>query len=217
MTKLADLGFQKGVIVETVVSTYNVDGTPNSAPMGVAMENPQQVKIRLFTSSSTLKNFKTKKCATINLTSDIEIFYKTTFKEANQKGKVPTEWFEKAKTVDAPKLCKAEAVVEVSVADIKPLGPEKSEVICDVKLISAAKALPKAYCRAFSLTLEAIIHATRVKNFISGNSERQKQAAKLLETIMDCREIVNRVAPQSQYSEIMADLDKRINVWRNKT
>ncbi len=218
MTKLADLGFQNGVIVETVVSTYNAKITPNAAPMGITMEDAQHVTIKLFTTSSTYKNLKTKKCAVINVTCDIEVFYRTAFKEANPKGKVPPEWFEKAETGEAPRLSMADAFVEVSVISLKPLGEEKAEAFCDVKLVKASVGnFPKVYCRAFSATLEAIIHATRVKNFLSGSKDQQKQAVKLLETIENCRDIVNRVAPNSRYSEIMVDLDKMISLWRSKT
>ena len=38
MTNLDDLGFLKGSIGETIVSTYDVDGQPNAAPMGVVIE-----------------------------------------------------------------------------------------------------------------------------------------------------------------------------------
>lgn len=218
MTKLADLGFQKGVIVETVVSTYNADGTPNAAPMGVTMESDSNVAIRLFATSSTYKNLKTKKYAVINVTCDIEVFYRTAFKEANPKGAVPPEWFEKAETVEAPRLCRADAVLEVTVLDMKPLGDEKTEAVCEVNCVKvSAGNFPKAYCRAFSATLEAIIHATRVKSFLSGSKEQQKQTLKLLETIENCRDIVNRVAPNSCYSEIMTDLGKMITSWRSKT
>ncbi len=65
-----------------------------------------------------------------------------------------------------------------------------------------------------SLTLEAIIHATRVKAF--GNDEKeQAQVNKLLEMIGNCNDVVNRVAPDSPYSNVMADLMKRIDSWRN--
>lgn len=203
--------------METVVSTYNADGTPNAAPMGVTLENASHVTMKLFTSSSTYKNLNTKKHAVINVTYNIETFYRTAFKEANPKGKVPSEWFEKAQDVEAPRLRRANAALEVSVSDMKPLGDEKTEVLCKVKLVKVvAENVPQVYCRAFSATLEAIIHATRVKCFLSGSDEQQKQAIQLLETIGNCRDIVNRVAPNSCYSEIMADLDKRLASWRSK-
>jgi hypothetical protein len=215
MTTLTDLGFSKGAIVETGVSTYNADGQPNAAPMGITMENAQRLTFRIYTSSLTYKNLETKRCAVVNVTSDAEVFYRTAFKEANPNGKLPLEWFEKAESVDAPRLHAADAHVEVAVADITPLDAERAEVSCDVKLIQASATLPKAYCRALSATIEAVIQATRVKVFI-GHADRQKQeqALKLLETIRQCHDVVNRVASHSRYSEIMADLTQRVNSWR---
>jgi hypothetical protein len=214
MAKMADLGFSKGTIIETVVSTYNVDGQPNAAPMGAIMENEQHIVIRLYNSSLTYRNLLSKRCAVINVTSDVEMFYRTTFKEANPTGKIPTEWFEKAETVDAPRLRSAEATVEISLAKTKPIDTEKTEAICDLKLIKATKTFPKAHCRALFATVEAIIHATRVKAYLKGDEKQREQALKLLELIEFYRDMINRVSPNSRYAEIMADLTKRANSWR---
>ena len=218
MTNLADLGFSKGPITETVVSTYNISGQPNAAPMGVTMENAQRLTLRIYTSSLTYKNLQTKRCAVVNVTSDPELFYRTAFKETNVEGKVPQEWFEKAETVDAPRLRAADAYIEVTVAAIAPFNAERAEVTCKVKLAKASNVLPKVYCRASFATIEAIIHATRVKAFLThGERQKQEQALKLLETIRECRDVVNRVAPRSRYSEIMADLTHRADSWRVKS
>jgi hypothetical protein len=217
MTKLTDLGFSKGVIVETVVSTYNGKGQPNAAPMGAVMQSAQRINLKIYTSALTYANLQAKRCAVVNITSDPEVFYRTAFKEANPNGTVPQEWFEKAETVDAPKLRLADAFVEVAVADITPLDAERVEVACDVKFVQASSALPKAYCRALFATVEAIVHATRVKAFITqGNGQKREQALKLLETIRECNNVVSKVAPRSRYSEVMADLNRRISSWRAK-
>jgi hypothetical protein len=217
MTGITDLGFSEGVIVETIVTTYNVDGQANAAPMGVTMENPQRVVLRIYTSSLTYKNFQSKRCGVVNVTCDAELFYRTAFKEVNPNGKLPQDLFETAETVDAPRLRAADAHIEVAVADIRQFDVERAEVIFDVKLIQAASVFPKAYCRALFATVEAIVHATRVKAFINyEDRQKREQALKLLETIKDCRDVVNRVAPNSRYSEIMADLNQRIDSWRAK-
>ncbi len=215
MTSMADLGFSKGLIAETVVSTYNTRGQPNAAPMGVTMENEQRLALRIYTSSLTYRNLQAKRCAVVNVTSDPEMFYRTAFKEANPKGKVPSEWFEKAETVDAPRIRAADAHVEVTVADMAAFDAERAEVTCEVKLVKAQNVLPKAYCRASSATIEAVVHATRAKAFFA-QSDRQKreQAVRLMEKIRQCHDVVNRVAPHSRYSEIMADLSKRVDSWR---
>jgi hypothetical protein len=217
MTNLADLGFSEGVTVETIVSTYNADGQANAAPMGAIMTSPQHIVIRICTSSLTYKNLQSKKCAVVNVTSDPEIFYRTAFKEANPNGEIPQELFVKGKTVDAPILRAAESHIEVAVVDITPIDTERVEVSCDVKLIQTSSVLPKGYCRAIFATIEAIIHATRVEAFfVHSDRQKREQALKLLETIRECNDVVNRVASNSRYSEIMADLNQRIDSWRTK-
>ena len=217
MTNIADLGFSEGVIVETIVSTYNADGQANAAPMGAIMTSPQRIVLRIYTSSLTYKNLQSKKCGVVNITSDPEIFYRTAFKEANPNSKVPQELFGKAETVDAPILRAADSHIEVAVVGITPIDTERVEVVCDVKLVQTSSALPKAYCRALFATIEAIIHATRVEAFIvHGDRQKREQALKLLETIRECSDVVNRVASNSRYSEIMADLNQRIDSWRAK-
>ncbi len=214
--KLADLGFSKGIITETIVSTYNAEGQPNAAPMGVTMENPRCMAIKPYTSTLTYKNLQLKRRAVINVTANPELYYRTAFKEANPKGKMPQEWFEKAETVDAPKLRMADAHIEVSVADIRAFDAERTKVLCQVKLIRAPKVLPTVYCRASAATIEAVIHATRVKALVNDKNE-QKHVNRLLEMIKNCNDVVNRVAPNSRYSEMMADLTKRIDSWRVKS
>jgi hypothetical protein len=217
MTNLDDLGFLKDAIGETIVSTYNVDGQPNAAPMGVVIESNERLRIRPYLSSLTYKNLQTKKCAVVNVTSNPELFYKTAFKEANPDGKLSPELFEKAETVDAPRLRMADAVIEVLVVNVSSFGAERAEVFCNVKQIKASKALPKVYCRALFATIEAIIHATRIKPFLRGNKQEQERAFRLLELVEICSDIVNRTAPNSRYSEIMADLTRMIDLWRNES
>ena len=214
MARLSDLGFLKNVIVEIIVSTYNTDGGPNAAPMGVTMMDERHLAIDLFNSSTTCTNIKSNKCAVINLTSNIEVFYKTAFKEANPDGMLPQEWFEKAKAVNAPKLRSAEATIDVSVTNLVALGPEKTRATFTVDFVEAHK-YPQVYCRAFGATIEAIIHATRVKAFIDDEKE-QKRVSELSKKISYCNDVVNRVAPGSSYSLVMADLMKRINSWEQK-
>lgn len=211
---LTDLGFSKGIIAETIVSTYNKEGTPNAAPMGVIMEDERHLAINLHNSSSTYNNIKTNMCAVVNLTKNIEVFYKTAFKEANPDGRVPQEWFEKAKAVNAPRLRLADATIDVLVNDLLPVGVEKTKALFNVKLLETTGKYPQVHSRALALTIEAIIYATRIRTFINDEKE-QKHLSKLLELIEHCKETVNRVAPDSSYSMIMADLLKNIDSWRN--
>lgn len=213
MAKLSDLGFLKSIIAETIVSTYDKEGNPNAAPMGVIMEDEQHLAINLFNSSTTCNNIKTSKCAVVNLTSNIEVFYKTAFKDANLDGKLPLEWFEKASIVNAPRLRLAGASIEVSVKELLPIDEQKTHAVFKVDLIQAKQAYSQVYSRAMSQTLEAIIHAARVRALLIDKMQ-QKKVKHLLEMINDCNDVVNRVAPNSPYSLIMTDLLKRVDSWR---
>ena len=215
MAKLTDLGFLKGMIFEAIVSTYNQDGSPNAAPMGTTMQNQQTISLNIFNSSETNRNLKTNKCAVINFTNNIEVFYRTAFKEANPDGKLPQEWFEKAGTVNAPKLQLSEATIDVSVASMESMGAEKTNFSCSIVKINVDKMYPQIYCRAMAMTLESIIHATRVKAFVN-DEKQEKNVNALLELIENNNNVVNRVAPNSMYANVMADLTKRIDSWRNK-
>ena len=213
MTTLTDLAFSKNIISETVVSTFNINRKPNAAPMGVTMKDEQHLVIDLFNSSFTLNNIKTNKSAVVNVTSDIEVFYKSAFKEANPGGILPQEWFVPAKCVNAPVLRRADATIDVSLNELIPNGIEKTRAILKVEGVDASPKFPQVYCRATAATIEAIIHATRVKAFIHDEQE-QEQTRKLLTIIENCNDVVNRVAPSSSYSLVMADLMKRIDSWR---
>jgi hypothetical protein len=217
MINLCNLGFLKDTIGETIVSTYSTDGQPNAAPMGTVMKSNEQVIIRPFKLSSTYKNIQTKKCAVVNVTSNPELFYLTAFKEANPNGKLSSDLFEKAETVDAPRLRAADATVEVSVAETGSFSAERAEFLCNVQLVKAPKQLPKVYCRAQFATIEAVIHATRIKPFLMGDKQEQERAFRLLELVEICQDVVERTAPNSRYSEIMADLTRRIDLWRKES
>ena len=215
MAKLTDLGFSKGTIFETIVSTYNNNKAPNAAPIGAIMQNPQTISLNIFNSSNTNRNLKTSKSAVINLVDDVEVFYKTTFKEVNPEGLLPQEWFVKAESVNAPKLCSANATIDVSVADTAPIGEDKTHFSCNVEQINVHEMFPQVYCRSMPATLEAIIHATRVKVFLK-DDEQKKQVPHLLELIENSNKVVNHTAPNSLYSRVMADLLKKIDSWRTQ-
>ncbi|MDR0373463.1 MAG: DUF447 family protein [Nitrososphaerota archaeon] len=215
MVQLSDFGFKKGVIYESIVSTLNPDSTPNAAPMGIKIQDEKHLSLNIFNTSATLLNLKAKKCAVINFTGDIEIFYKSTFKEANPNGKVPAEWFVQADFVEAPKLRFADIIVEASAMDFKQIGSEKTEITCRTEHITSEAKYPQLYSRAVALTIEAIIHGTRVKTCIN-NPQKQVDTAKLVEKIRDYADVVERVAPNSIYTTVLNDLQKRIEMWRKK-
>jgi hypothetical protein len=211
---LTDLGFTAGTISEVILSTYNENKQPNAAPMGTTTQNGNTLIIKPFMTSQTYRNLQSQKCGVINLTCDVDLFYRTAFKETNSQGKLPNEWFTSAQTVNAPKLVQADATVEVAVQKIEPLDSERAQVACKATFIDAQKVLPQAYCRAQFAVIEAIVHATRVKAFLNGTQTQKEHASKLLQKIQMCQDVVEHTAPNSRYGEVMADLMGLIDLWR---
>ncbi len=214
MIYLKDIGFNKDAIAETIVTTFDTNGQPNGAPMGIIAEENEQLRIRPFLSSLTYKNLQKAKCAVVNVTSNPELFYLTAIKEANPHGKLPGDMFERANTVDAPRLRGADAFIEVKVLEVGPFGADRADFLCSVKLIEASRVLPKTYYRAQYATIEAVIHATRIKPLLHGNKKEQEQASKLIMLVEACRDVTAHSAPNSRYSEIMEDITEMIGWWR---
>jgi uncharacterized protein len=214
---LRDLGFLEGLILETIVSTYNINGEPNAAPMGITFKTEKTVEVKPYISTATYQNLAATKCAVINITTDPELFYITAFKEVIPEGKLPAALFGKAKSIIAPKLLMADSHIEIEVQSLKTLEDEKVEVLCAVKLVKASKKFPQAYCRAKSAAIEAIIHATRLKVFLKQGDERREQVLDLLERFRICCDIVNHAGPRSRYSNLMSDLARKIEEWRRES
>ncbi|XHH09172.1 MAG: DUF447 domain-containing protein [Candidatus Bathyarchaeia archaeon] len=212
MVSLADLGFRQNTICETILCTFNPDGTPNAAPMGAKLQNSQQVILTIYNSAETLKNLQTTKAATLNLTGDIDVYYRSALKV----DKLPEDCFEKSCTVNAPKLKNADATIALEFDDFMPFDVLRTKVTGNVKLIEAEKMYPHVYCRALPAVLEAIIHATRIKALVGAENE-QAHVAKLYSLIQNCSDVVNRSAPDSHYAELMADLQVKLDLWRAKT
>lgn len=183
--------------------------------MGATMQNQEILTIDIYDSSQTSRNLKTNKSAVINLTIAVELFYKTAFKETNPKGRLPLDLFKRTETVNAPKLHLADATIDVSVVNMDPIGEGKTRFICKVEGINATMTYPQVYCRAMPATLEAIVHATRIKAY-ANDEKKKEQVSHLLRTINNCNDLVNRTAPNSTCSAVMADLMKRIDSWRKQ-
>ncbi|MCL1977892.1 MAG: DUF447 family protein [Candidatus Bathyarchaeota archaeon] len=209
MVTLADLGFCQNIICEAIICTFNLDGRPNAAPMGATIKNSQEIILTIYNSAETLKNLQITKSATLNLTGNIDFYYKSTLKDDG----LPADWFKKSDTVNAPKLKAADATVSLSIKDFEPVDEIRTRVTCYVKHVEALKVYPQTYCRAMPAVLEAIIHATRIKALISVEAE-QEHVAKLYSLIQNCIDVVNRSAPNSHYTELMTDLQKKIDLLR---
>jgi hypothetical protein len=209
---LSGLGLVKNGIVETIVSTYDKERSPIAAPMGVFTEDMQNVILKPFKTTQTYENLLKYRSGVANITSDPTLFHRTVFKAVNPEGRVPVEWFTPAETVDAPRLMNADACIEFKVISVED-SEEKSILLSRVeKILMIHKPTLRVYSRAVSAVIESLIHATRIEAFLALGEE--KKANELIGLVQHYHRIVEKVAPNSKYSDIMSDIQRRIDGWR---
>ena len=85
------LGFTENCIVEIILVTKNEYNNYNAAPMGIIRVN-NMFEVKPFMSSKTYRNLHRTKHASINITNDPMIFYKTAFKNQSEDTLQINDW-----------------------------------------------------------------------------------------------------------------------------
>jgi len=189
---------------ETIVSTYDVSGYPNAAPMGISTGNGLLV-IKPFTSSLTYKSLKQKGQGVVNITQDAELFYHCVFKDNFPGKKLPHGWFTEAQFVDAPRLRSVKSWIEFRVCEGIVIGSRGTFTCMPVHTVLAmTPAIP--YSRAAHALMESVIHATRIRVF---SKTDPLKAAELYTKVKSYLELAKRVAPNSRLTHLLEDVNLR--------
>jgi hypothetical protein len=194
-------------VVEGIIATYTPEGRPTAAPMGLYTEDLERIVVKPYKDTLTYRNMVARGCATANLTHEPELYYYTTFKDANPGGQLPAGWFEEASKVDAPALRPADVSIELEVEEVKGSGM-RGELVC-TPVSYRVRVERKAYSRAAFALIESLIHATRVEPYL----EQGLDVAPLVARIQDYRALVRRVAPGTGLEAMMEDLWRRVEGW----
>jgi hypothetical protein len=197
-------------VFEVVVSTCDPAGKPNAAPMGIRFVEDEagkkRVLIKPFKSTTTHKNLSSQREAVVNVTSDPEIFYRTTFKRELLRGGEAKTIFSASKTVEPPRVKGCDAYIEVSVASLRDAECEqnRSDALCDLNLVEVKESTAKLYCRAPYILMETMIHATRIREFVSQGLK--DEAVELMKLVDNYRKLIHRVAPGSRYETMTSEI-----------
>lgn len=169
--KISDLGFKKGCIVECIVTTYNEDGSPNAAPMGVRASSEKELIMKIHVESDTCSNLLRSKGCVINVVFDPYLFLKTALVGRAKGGREPEvrkNEIKKAKSVDAPFLRVAHAFIEAKLKEhreyVKKDRYKKSRFCtarCEVSKVVVNKRYPVAVNRGLSAAVELAIALSR--------------------------------------------------------
>ena len=200
---LLDLGFHKGSIYETIVTTFDSKRRPHVAPMGVTISGANNLILRPFLGTETFRTLNTLRCGVVNVTSDPWRFYKTALKNETWVGSPPRSWFEPAKRVIAPRLKSCDSYVEFAVTSTSGNGPRRS-VRCRVVHVKVMRKKVAPYCRSMFAAIECIIHATRIREF--QKSGASGDAGRLIELMEYYEDLVERVSPRSVECKIIHSL-----------
>ncbi len=200
-----------GETYEIILSTYCDEGQPNAAPMGIKFLRNKRVFIKLFKGTRTLNNIMKRRCAIANVTSDPLLFYKTTFKEKNQ---LSPNYFSRSNIIDAPYLRSADGYIQMTLGTCKHKRSYVETEFHIKKRINLKKTRSDLYSRGAHALIEAIIHSTRINEFLAKG--KTKKTNKLIQLVNHYNELIQRVSPDSDYEKIINEIQNRINKWKNE-
>jgi uncharacterized protein len=141
------------MIVETVTTTINPDGTVNCAAMGVEWGD-EEIVIKPYRATRTLRNLEARRAAVVNLTDDILLFAQAALEDPHP----PTR---PAAVVDGAVLADACSWREVAVDAIDAGGP-RARVTARVVGRGTGREFI-GFSRACHAVLEASILASRTR------------------------------------------------------
>lgn len=196
---LEKLGFREGTIVETIVTTLNPNGTVNPAPMGIIRKDSMILEIKPFKTSQTYRNILNNQIACINVITDPSFYLLTAFKDKQFDGFLQPKF-------NGLRMIQAEAYILLKNVYQKMINDIRGAFYFEVKGIEYKTVNPKAYNRGDSATIDAIIHATRVKAFLhQGKLDDAKEARSHFYL---CRDTVNSVTKSTIIDELVRLIDE---------
>jgi len=197
---LDKIGFENGLLIETICSTENPDGSPHSAPIGVKRAGMLLSIDKLFKDTITFENLVRSGYILINLLDDIETFYLATFSD------LPREEYDKSYSTRIPPLRRSNAFIEAELVNFRDRDNFVS-VELSISGILIRKMKPCFFTRCKHAVLESLIHATRVPVF---RRIDPKEAGSLMKLILHYRDLVSRICPEEPYNRIMNGIVNRL-------
>lgn len=156
---LTKIGMFKGQQYETIITTENMDGSLNAAPIGILCRGNNKVMCRIFKGSHTLENIISQKAFIVNITQNPELFTWSLLDnlEANDFNKNKS-----IKGVDCYFKCEVTSIKEA----VKQSDPVKKKGEANVIKADVTKLIinkpTKAYNRAFSYVIECLDNFSRI-------------------------------------------------------
>tara|TARA_B100000315_G_C14510893_1_gene556901 strand:+ start:730 stop:1380 length:651 start_codon:yes stop_codon:yes gene_type:complete len=203
------MGFYRGGISETILTTVSPDGFFNAAPMGIRRTSDETLELRPYKSSSTFTNLIDNSNACINVTDNPGLFFVTAF-----RGK-PIDGLHEPVIDKKMRIITSVAHIFVDASRGSDISRIQANFTCQVKGIEVKKMMPRSFSRGKAEAIEAIIHATRIEVFLK--ERRMGDVERLIKSFAECKDVVGRVsASDSVEIKVIREIDKMIVTWKGK-
>jgi len=147
------------VILETVVTTLDEDGTPNFAAMGVVW-GEERLVIRPYVDTRTFRNLVRTREAVVNVTDDVLVFAKSALSRERFPGLPAT----RVRGVILADACHWREVLVEDMSVPEPHGSGGGRADVAARVVAGATGRPFAgLCRAKHAVVEASIVASRAR------------------------------------------------------
>jgi len=217
MSSLTKIGLAKQSPAEIVLTTFSPYKRPHASVAGIRTIGKSKVLLRIFTNTRTFRNVLQSRAAVINIVRDVNLLASIALKGFPRFGDFTIK-FEKSKHVNAPRLAKTDARVEVGVEKVErskisdEIGTsEVAYITTRVKNIEVINPSIHPFKRSEFFVIESAILATRIKEALKNgrNKVAKKKFLELSEYVEKCR----RIAPHSREINLMIKIK---NLFKNE-
>jgi hypothetical protein len=198
---------EKNTIYEIILSTYNQQNEPHAAPMGIILNDKNQIHLNFYEGATSCKNLESTKQGVINFSWDPCLFVDCTF----FNDQLAPDIFQKAPRINAPFLKPCKGNYWTFIVKEKRIDKTNNKIrfICEIQSEKTIDLSPRVYTRAFSSLLEILIHSTRVIAFLEPNHPQSFQLPELRQLIVHHSSLIKRVTPENSLYRTL--LSKTIN------
>jgi hypothetical protein len=163
------LGLEGTRVVECIVTTWNPDGTPNAAPIGLRRGDEGDITVRVHKGSDTCANILREGVFCANIILDPYLFLKTALTGHGGRGQeLPRGDYNVCAMINAPCLKGAAATIELRMTGKKEML--KQDKIGETKFysingeilkVNIIDSIPKGYNRGLGAAVELAIELSR--------------------------------------------------------
>ena len=200
---LSEIGMEKGMQYETIISTRDSAGNLNASPFGVICRGKDNVMCRIFKDRKTLDNILSQKEFIVNICQDPELFTTALLEnfeddDFNENGSL--------KNVACYFRCEVDDEKE-AIKQSDPLRKKSEAIVIKATVTELVIAEPvKAFNRAFGYVIENLINVSRV-----GIAD-EEQTEYYLSRFKECNRVVKKVGSKKEKES----MDKIKNKYKEK-